>query len=114
MFKKPIKKEHPFDALCRENHIKHKLIQFFHPWTNGQVERFNGTMKSSTTKKYFYTSMEQLQSHLDMFINAYNYAKRLRSLKYLTPHQKLLEYYKKNVMLFKRDPVKDVLGLDNY
>ena len=39
---------HKFDLLCKKHSIKHKLTQFRHPWTNGQVERFNRTAKDNT------------------------------------------------------------------
>jgi len=38
-------KPHMFDMRCRENGIEHRLTQVRHPWTNGQVERMNRTLK---------------------------------------------------------------------
>ena len=46
---------HPFDRACQRHDIKHRLTKPNHPWTNGQVERMNRTIKgrpsnaSSTT-----------------------------------------------------------------
>ena len=37
--------EHLFDRVCRERAIEHRLTQVKHPWTNGQVERINRTIK---------------------------------------------------------------------
>lgn len=36
---------HMFDMRCRENGIEHRLTKVRHPWTNGQVERMNRTIK---------------------------------------------------------------------
>ena len=36
---KKTKRIHPFDSLCAELHITHKLIRPRTPWHNGKVER---------------------------------------------------------------------------
>jgi hypothetical protein len=61
-----------FDMRCRENGIAHRLTKIKHPWTNGQVERMNRTIKEATVKRYHYERHEQLENHLAGFINAYN------------------------------------------
>jgi transposase-like protein len=99
----PKDKIHKFDQVCNEQKIKHKTTKFAHPWTNGQVEIFNKTIKNATTKKYFYTTFAQFETHLVLFLQAYNFGKRLRSLKYLTPFQKLVDYYKNDKRLFNVD-----------
>ncbi len=78
---------HMFDMRCRENGIEHRFTKIKHPWTNGQVERMNRTIKEATVKRYHYDSHEQLRRHLDDFINAYNYGRRLKTLKGLTPYE---------------------------
>ena len=83
----PKDKVHKFDQVCNEQKIKHKTTKFAHPWTNGQVEIFNKTIKNATTKKYFYTTFAEFETHLALFLQAYNFGKRLRSLKYLTPFE---------------------------
>jgi transposase InsO family protein len=37
-----------FDLRCQENGIEHRLTKIKHPWTNGQVERMNRTIKEAT------------------------------------------------------------------
>jgi hypothetical protein len=52
-----------------------------------QVERMNRTLKEAIVKRYHhYESNDQLQAHLDAFLAAYNFAKRLKTLRSLTPH----------------------------
>jgi transposase InsO family protein len=51
---------------------------------NGQVERMNRTLKDATVKRYFYETHDQLRAHLRDFVDAYNFARRLKTLKGLT------------------------------
>ncbi|RAK20002.1 integrase-like protein, partial [Salipiger aestuarii] len=44
--------EHIFDRVCSEHGIEHRLAKVNHPWTNGQVERMNRTLKEATVKRY--------------------------------------------------------------
>ena len=39
---------HMFDRVCREHGIEHRLTKPYHPWTNGQAERMNRTIKDAT------------------------------------------------------------------
>ena len=72
---------HRFDIRCRENGIEHRLTKPNHPWTNGQVERMNRTLKEATVRRYHYETHDQLREHLDTFLAAYNFAKRLKTLR---------------------------------
>ena len=70
-----------FDMICAANEIEHRLTKPNHPWTNGQVERMNRTIKGATVQQYHYDSHDQLSDFLD----AYNNARRLKTLSGLTP-----------------------------
>jgi transposase InsO family protein len=76
-----------FDLICEANGIEHRLTKPNHPWTNGQVERMNRTIKDATVKRYHYDSHEQLRDHLSDFLDAYNVARRLKTLSGLTPYE---------------------------
>jgi hypothetical protein len=78
---------HMFDRICREHGIEHRLTKPNHPWTNGQVERMNRTLKEATVRRYHYETHQQLREHLEAFLNAYNFAKRLKTLRGLTPYE---------------------------
>jgi hypothetical protein len=78
---------HMFDMRCEENGIKHRLTKVKDPWTSGQVERMNRTIKEATVKRYHYDSHDQLRQHLTDFVAAYNYARRLKTLCGLTPYE---------------------------
>jgi integrase-like protein len=63
---------HMFGMRCRENGIAHRFTKINHPWTNGQVERMNRTIKDATVKRYHYDDHDQLRRHLSDFGDAYN------------------------------------------
>ena len=58
-----------------------------HFWTNGQVERMNRTIKDATVKRFHYEDYDQPRSHLASFVDAYYYARRLKTLKALMPYE---------------------------
>jgi hypothetical protein len=53
---------HMFDMRCRENEIEHRLMKIRHPWTNGQVEHMNRTIKQATVKRYHSTGIGNSKS----------------------------------------------------
>ncbi|WP_414717808.1 IS481 family transposase [Stutzerimonas kunmingensis] len=103
-------REHPFDVLCNQHGIEHRLTKPFHPWTNGQVERMNRTIKDATTKAFYYTSLEELRSHLKDYFWAYNSARPLRVLKGRTPIGFILDQRHKAPQHFKDAPGHYFLG----
>jgi transposase InsO family protein len=65
---------HAFELACARNDIDHRLTKPKRPWTNGQVERMNRTIKDATVKRYFYETHGELRAHLTDFVTAYNFA----------------------------------------
>lgn len=104
--------EHIFDRVCRENEIDHRLTKVNHPWTNGQVERMNRTIKDATVKRYHYDTHSQLKTHITDFIAAYNYARRLKTLNGLTPFEYICKIWTKEPDRFILDPTHHTLGLN--
>ena len=47
----------------------------------------NRTLKEATVRRYHYETHQQLREHLEAFLNAYNFAKRLKTLRGLTPYE---------------------------
>lgn len=58
---------HIFDRIYYENQIEYRLTKINHPWTNGQVERMNRTLKEATINTYQYHSHNELKQHLRTF-----------------------------------------------
>lgn len=104
---------HMFDMRCQENGIEHRLTKPNHPWTNGQVERMNRTLKDATVKRYHYETHEQLKTHLQLFLDADNHAKRLKTLKGLTPYEFICKTWTDEPERFMSDPTNYTLGLNN-
>ncbi len=102
-----------FDRICAQHGIEHRLTKPNHPWTNGQVERMNRTLKEATVYRYYYDTHQQLRAHLTTFVMAYNFAKRLKTLKGLTPYEYICQQWHQQPQRFLFDPSHFTLGLDN-
>jgi len=103
---------HMFDMRCRENGIDHRFTKINHPWTNGQVERMNRTIKEATVQRYHYDDHEQLRRHLDLFVNAYNFGRRLKTLKGLTPYEAVCRAWQNQPQRFTSNPLHQMPGLN--
>ena len=103
---------HMFDMRCQENGIEHRFTKINHPWTNGQVERMNRTIKEATVKRYHYNSHGQLRQHLDDFVSAYNFGRRLKTLKGLTPYEFICKCWTEQPGRFKMNPLHKMPGLN--
>ena len=84
---------HSFDRVCAQQGVEQRLARPNQLWTNGQVERINRTIKEATVKRYPYDSRDRFRSHLNDFLNAYNFARRLKALNGSTPYQYLCNLY---------------------
>ena len=105
--------EHIFSRVCREHGIEQRLTKVNHPWTNGQVERMNRTIKEATVKRYHYETHSQLKAHLTDFIAAYNYARRLKTLNGLTPYEYICKIWTAEPERFIVCPNHHTLGLNS-
>ncbi|MEM9424349.1 MAG: IS481 family transposase [Spirochaetota bacterium] len=108
------KKKHPFDEVCESENIEHRLTQFRHPWTNGQVEVFNRVLKDHTTKEYYYEKAEEIKRHVMSFLLLYNFERPLRRLNYVSPVDYLCARYRKSPELFCENPYHKIWGLNTY
>ncbi len=66
-----------FDAACRELGVKHTRTRPRHAWTNGFVERLQGTILSELWRvefrRRFFTSVPAMQEVLDHYLHFYNW-----------------------------------------
>ncbi len=95
---------HAFEAACADLDVEHRLTKPRHPWTNGQVERMNRTIKEATVKRYHYDNHDQLRQHLGDFVAAYNFGRRLKTLKGLTPYEAICTAWQKEPSRFISNP----------
>ena len=131
--------EHIFDRACREHEIDHRLTKIKHPlsvfagkhlpgnaWTNGQVERIpltvcrqtvagqrNRTIKEATVKRFHYDDHDQLRNHMANFISAYNFGRRLKTLKGLTPYEFICKQWTIEPERFTINPIHQMPGLNS-
>jgi transposase InsO family protein len=104
--------EHIFDRVCRDHEIEHRLTKIKHPWTNGQVERMNRTIKEATVKRFHYDDHDQLRNHLANFISAYNFGRRLKTLKGLTPYEFICKCWTSEPDSYTLNPIHQMPGLN--
>jgi len=103
---------HAFVVACARNDIDHRLTKPKHSWTNGQVERMNRTIKDATVKRFHYETHAELRSHLSDFVNAYNFTKRLKTLKGLTPYEFICRAWTKEPERFTLNLLQLMPGLN--
>src|SRR5215211_5119221 len=103
---------HAFELACAQNDVDHRLTKPRHPWTNGQVERMNRTIKEATVQRFYYATHEQLRTHLADFVAAYNFGRRLKTLKGLTPYEFICKQWTHEPERFRLDPIHQMPGLN--
>ncbi|MCD2184975.1 IS481 family transposase [Rhizobium sp. GN54] len=103
---------HAFEAACADLDVEHGLTKPRHPWTNGQVERMNRTIKDATVKRFHYDNHDQLHSHKANFIEAYNFGRRLKTLRGLTPYEFICKIWTIERERFTIDPIHQMPGLN--
>jgi transposase-like protein len=86
---------HPFDLVCAEHSIDHRLTRPYRPQTNGLVERFNrriveaiGRQPKRGIAHRLFASHVDRDDFLSRFVHDYNRT-RLKCLGYLAPLQAL-------------------------
>ncbi len=84
--RKQLFRAHSFELACAQNDVEHRLTKPRHPWTNGQVERMNRTIKEATVQRFHYATHDELRTHLADFVAAHNFGRRLKTLRGLTPY----------------------------
>ena len=62
-------------------------------------------------KKYYYENHEKLKDHLQSFIDAYNFGKRLKALKGLTVFDYINKCWNEGSDKFKTNPMHPYAGL---
>jgi transposase InsO family protein len=103
---------HAFELACARNDIEHRTTKVKHPWTNGQVERMNRTIKDATVKRHYYESHDQLRQHLGDFVSACNFGRRLKTLKGLTPYEFICKRWTTEPHRFSLNPLQQMPGLN--
>ena len=70
----------------------------------------NRTIKDATVKRSCYETHEQLRAHLRDFVDAYNFARRLKTLRGLTPYEFICNAWTSQRHRFKINPLQQTPG----
>ena len=101
---------HMFAMQCQEHGIEHRFTKINHPWINGQVERMNRTIKDATVKRFHHDSHDQLRRHLTDSVDAYNFGRRLKRLRGLTPYEATCKAWAAEPKRFTANPHHQMPG----
>ena len=110
--RKQLFRAHAFELACAQNDVAHRLTKPRHPWTNGQVERMNRTIKEATVQRFYYATHDQLRTQLADFVAAYTFGRRLKTLKGLTPYEFICKQWTLEPERFRLDPLHQMPGLN--
>jgi hypothetical protein len=72
----------------------------------------NRTIKEATVKRFLYDTPEQLKAHLSAFIAAYNFARRLKTLRGRTPYEAICKLWNHDPDRFTLNPIHQMPGLN--
>ena len=70
----------------------------------------NRAIKDATVSRYHYDNHEQIRKHLTDFILAYNFAKRLKTLKGLAPYEFPCKSFLAEPERFRLNPIHQMPG----
>lgn len=66
------------------------------------------TIKDATVKRFYYESHDQLRQHLTDFASAYNFGRRLKTLKGLTPYEFICKAWASSLERFSINPLQKI------
>jgi hypothetical protein len=70
------------------------------------------TLKETTIRRYHYDTRDQLAVHLATLLDAYNLARRLKTLGGLTPYEAICNVCRTQSDRFRLDPTHLMAGLN--
>ena len=103
---------HPYvDMRYRENGIEHRLTEPGHPWTNGQVERMNRTLKEATVRcnNYETPMSSRAPRHLP---GSLQLRKAPQNIARSHPYEFICKRWTESPDKFRLDPTHHKLGLN--
>ncbi len=73
----------------------------------------NRTIKDATVKRFHYARHDQLRRHLQNFIAAYNFGRRLKTLKGLPPYEFICKWWPSEPHRSISSPIHQMPGLNS-
>jgi hypothetical protein len=81
-------------------------------WSHGRVERLGRTLNEATVNKFYNQTHQHLKEHFYAFLMAYNFAKRLKTFRGLTPYEYIRQCWQIEPERFTINPSHHTLGLN--
>ena len=100
------------DGVCHEHALESRLTKLNHPRTTGQGDRMNRRLREAAVKTYHDQTPQPPKEHLQLFWMAYNFVKRLKTLRGLTPYGYICQWWQKAPNLFTINPYHYTVGLN--
>ena len=97
-------KKHPFDALCEQLGIFHKLTAVRTPQTNGMAERMVQMVKKKALQPLRFDSHASMEQAVCWWAVTYNHFRKHGSLKRRTPLEVACQWYNEKPEIFTRNP----------
>jgi hypothetical protein len=72
-----------------------------------------GIVFPRNVKRFHYDDHDQLRNHLANFISAYNFGRRLKTLKGLATYEFICKYWTSELQRFTLNPIHQMPGLNN-
>ncbi len=72
----------------------------------------NRTIKDATVKRLHYDDHAPLRHHLADFLGAYNFGRRLKTLRGLTPYEFVVKCWTSEPERFRLNPIHQMPGLN--
>lgn len=72
----------------------------------------NRPLKEATVKRFYYETLNHLRTHLADFVNTYNFGRRLKTLKGLTPYEAICEAWTNQPDRLTLTPLHQMPGLN--
>jgi hypothetical protein len=73
----------------------------------------NRTIRDATVKRFHYDNHDQLRRHLYDFVGAYNFGRRLKRLRGLTPYEAICKAWALEPQRFTANPHHQMSGLNS-
>ena len=104
---------HPFDRLCLLHGIEHSADQTQPSLDQRAGRAHEPNHQGSHRQALSLRHPRPTQTHLTDFLAAYNFARRLKTLKGLTPYEFICKFWKKEPDRFTLDPIHQMPGLNS-
>lgn len=95
-------------SACRLAGIEHRLTSRQDPWARARSVRLDRIIEESVT----FASTAYIKGLLEKFVHAYNFRRRLKTLRGRTPYEFICQTAARQPELFIRDPHHEMVGLE--